>query len=150
MKGLVALPTVKQKEDLRHVFYAFAQERVTISDTLCSPLSNLSAMPGRALENENRPPRAASLSSARARGIRHSSVGKTALLPPLSHMLQPHQSQHGAEMPLTQGRTDPNYFPFLPKQSRNEGVNHSFDLQFEACLFPRALRKSHVKSITES
>lgn len=40
-----------------------------------------------------------------------------------------------------QGRTGPNNFSSFPKQSRNQGVSHSFDLQFEACFFSQGFKE---------
>lgn len=40
-----------------------------------------------------------------------------------------------------QSRTGPNCFSSLPEQSRNQGLSHSFDLQFEACFFSQGFKE---------
>lgn len=148
MRGLVAFPIVKQREHPRHVLCLCAGKSDTIRHPVFSSLVYLQCQ-------------------AQHRGRKSTSEGH---ISPFSKGKRDETQQRGQESPAptsfphpattseparrgdapAQGRTDPNYFPSLPKQSRNEGVNHSFDLQFEVCFFPRALRKSRVKTITES
>jgi len=60
--------------------YAFAQEGVTMSDTLCSPLRSISNA-RHSTGDKKQLVRAARPSSARARGVRRSGVGRRALVP---------------------------------------------------------------------
>lgn len=138
MRGLVAFPTVS-KGETQGRFHAFAQERVTLSNTLCSPLQSISNARHRT-RDENQALRATSHSSARARGMRHSSVGRTPLPPP-SCIPRPQRSQHDTKMPPHRAKLAQITPPSLPKQSRNRGVNHSFDLQFEDVFFSQGFKE---------
>lgn len=138
MRSLVAFPTAS-KGETRGRFHAFAQERVTLSNTLCSPLRCISNARHRT-RDENQALRATSHSSARAKGTRHSGVGRTPLPPP-SRIPRPQQSQHNTEMPPHRAKLAQITPLSLPKQSRNRGVNHSFDLQFEDVFFSQGFKE---------